>query len=232
MPGPKASEETRREQIVSAAYEVALRTGIDGVTLRAVAAKAKLSHGLVVFYFKQKHQLISALLDRVLTTTAMLQVTGDVARMPRVPPRLGARIRQELSRLSRDSRDLVLFFEYWALGVRKAAIRRRIGRALERYRAAFRAMGEEMRPIASTNGAGVTPDALAAIAVSLITGYAVQAMIDPDRFDTEAYAAATERLIEELVRVEPRTARDAADPADAASAGNVLPARVARRRRT
>jgi len=94
MPGPKASEETRREQIVSAAYEVALRTGIDGVTLRAVAAKAKLSHGLVVFYFKQKHQLISALLDRVLTTTAMLQVTGDVARMPRVPPRLGARIRQ------------------------------------------------------------------------------------------------------------------------------------------
>jgi len=127
---------------------------------------------------------------------------------------------------------LVLFFEYWALGVRKAAIRRRIGRALERYRAAFRAMGEEMRPIASTNGAGVTPDALAAIAVSLITGYAVQAMIDPDRFDTEAYAAATERLIEELVRVEPRTARDAADPADAASAGNVLPARVARRRRT
>jgi len=232
MPGPKASEETRREQIVSAAYEVALRTGIDGVTLRAVAAKAKLSHGLVVFYFKQKHQLISALLDRVLTTTAMLQVTGDVARMPHVPPRLGARIRQELGRLSRDSRDLVLFFEYWALGVRKAAIRRRIGGALERYRAAFRAMGEEMRPIASTNGAGVTPDALAAIAVSLITGYAVQAMIDPDRFDTEAYAAATERLIEELVRVEPRTARDAADPADAASAGNVLPARVARRRRT
>ena len=61
MPGQKAAEATRREQILKAAYEVALRRGIDGLTVRAVAARARLSHGLVLFHFKRKDQLGLAL---------------------------------------------------------------------------------------------------------------------------------------------------------------------------
>lgn len=202
MPGPRAPEEARREQILSAAYAVALRTGIDGVTLRSVAAEAKLSHGLVAFYFKRKDQLIGALLDRVLATTAMLHVSEDVARIPYAPERLGALLRQELARFSRNPRGMRLFFEYWALGVRQAAIRRRIGAALDRYRAAFRAMAAEMLPPESAadepRGARVTPDALAAVAVSLVNGCAVQAMIDPGHFDTEAYFAAVQGLLDGL----------------------------------
>jgi TetR/AcrR family transcriptional repressor of bet genes len=198
MPGSRAPEEARREQILNAAYEVALRRGIDGVTLRSVATQAKLSHGLVVFYFKHKDRLIGALLDRVLATTAMLHVSEDVARIPRAPERLGALLRQELSRLSRDPRGLRLFFEYWALGVRQAAIRRRIGAALERYREAFRAMAEELVPADAPHGTDVTPDALAAVAVSLINGCAVQAMIDPEHFDTGEYLTAVQALIERL----------------------------------
>ena len=72
MPGHKATEATRREQILKAAYEVALRRGIDGLTVRAVAARARLSHGLVLFHFKRKDQLGLALLDRVLATTLSL----------------------------------------------------------------------------------------------------------------------------------------------------------------
>jgi TetR/AcrR family transcriptional repressor of bet genes len=198
MPGPRAPEAARREQILNAAYHVALRAGIDGVTLRAVAAEAKLSHGLVVFYFKHKDRLIGALLDRVLATTAMLHVSEDVARIPQASERLGGLLRQELGRLSRDPRGLRLFFEYWALGVRQTAIRRRIGAALERYRAAFRAMAEELLPTEASHGTDVTPDALAAVAVSLINGCAVQAMIDPHHFDTRAYLAAVQGLIERL----------------------------------
>jgi TetR/AcrR family transcriptional regulator, transcriptional repressor of bet genes len=198
MPGSRASQEARREQILSAAYEVALRAGIDGVTLRSVATQAKLSHGLVVFYFKQRDRLIAALLDRVLATTAMVHISEDVARIPHASERLGALLRQELGRLSRDPRDIRLFFEYWALGVRQAAIRRRIGAALERYRAAFRAMAEDLLPAEESHGTDVTPDALAALAVSLIEGYAVQTMIDPHLVDTGAYLAAAQGLIERL----------------------------------
>jgi TetR/AcrR family transcriptional repressor of bet genes len=198
MPGQRAPEEERREQILRAAYAVALREGIDCVTLRAVAAEAGLSHGLVVFYYKQKDQLIDALLDRVLATTAMLDFSADVARLPLTPGRLGAVVRQELTRLSREPRDIRLFFEYWALGVRQAAIRRKIGAALGRYRAAFEALAEETMPPEGRRASDVTPAALAAVAVSLITGCAVQAMSDPERFDTGAYLAAAQGLIERL----------------------------------
>lgn len=198
MPGRKAPEEARREQIVSAAYRVALRTGVAGVTLRAVAAEAGLSHGLVVFYFKGKDQLIAAVLDRVLATTAMLHMSEDVARIPHAAERLGALLRQELVRLAGDPRGLRLFFEYWALGVRQVAVRRKIGAALERYRAAFGAIAEEMLPADAAPGPDITPETLAAVAVSLINGFAVQAMIDPDRFDTRAYLAAVQGLIDRL----------------------------------
>jgi AcrR family transcriptional regulator len=199
MPGRRAPEEARREQILTAAYKVALRMGIGGVTLRAVAAEAKLSHGLVVFYFRQKDQLVGVLLDRVLATTAMLHVSEDVARIPHAPDRLRALLQQELGRLFRDPRGVRLFFEYWALGVRQPAIRRRIAAALDRYRAAFRSLAVEMLPPEGADGADVTPDALAAVAVSLINGCAVQALSDPERFDTATYLAAVNGILERLV---------------------------------
>lgn len=200
MPGRRAPEDTRREQIIAAAHAVALRVGIDGLTLRAVAAEANLSHGLVVFYFKKKDQLVGAVLDRVLSTTAMLHVSEDVARLPSAPDRLLALLRQETARFAREPRDIRLFFEYWALGVRETAIRRKIGAALERYRAAFELLAEDMVAAAEEDALAprVAPAALAAVAVSLITGYAVQAMSDPKRFDAAGYLAAAQALVERL----------------------------------
>lgn len=222
MPGQRAPEQERREQIVSAAYAVALRTGIAEVTLRAVAAQAGLSHGLLLFHFKRKDEIIGALLDRVLATTAMLHLSEEalsksVARLPRAPDRLGALLRHELERLSVDPRGMRLFFEYWALGVRHTAIRQKIASALERYRAAFRSVAAEVvaaggpRPTAASSGAvtsdALTPDALAAVAVSLINGCAVQMMIDPERFDTAAYLAAVQGLVGTLAPAAPARVR-------------------------
>jgi AcrR family transcriptional regulator len=82
MPGQKANEATRREQILKAAYEVALRRGIDGLTVRAVAARARLSHGLVLFHFKRKDQLGLALLDRVLAMTLSLRMPDEIRAIP------------------------------------------------------------------------------------------------------------------------------------------------------
>ncbi|MEO6878982.1 MAG: TetR family transcriptional regulator, partial [Gemmatimonadaceae bacterium] len=72
MPGRKASEDSRRLQILRAAYDVGARRGLAGLTVRHVAAKADLSTGLVLFHFKAKEQLLIALLDFVLETTTVL----------------------------------------------------------------------------------------------------------------------------------------------------------------
>jgi len=195
MPGRKAPEATRRDQILKAAYEVALGKGIDGLTMRAVAARAKLSHGLVHFHFKDKAQLVSALLDRVLATTTVLHVPAVIAHIPRAQDRLRALVRQEMDRLAKEPRGIRLFFEYWALGTRHAPTRARISAQLDRYRAGFRTMTAEMVQAAPARGAGVTADGLAAVAVSFVNGCAVQAMIDPVNFDVEQYLAAVECIL-------------------------------------
>ena len=70
----RAPMDVRRGQIVEAAFEVASREGIGGLTIRAVAAEAGLSHALVVHYFERKERLVHALLDWLIETTSVLRV--------------------------------------------------------------------------------------------------------------------------------------------------------------
>src|SRR5919107_1537198 len=94
MPGQKATEAARREQILNAVH--------------AVAARAHLSHGLVLFHFKRKDQLGLALLDRVLASTVSLQVPNDIAALPRSRDRLQALLRHEIKRFAEEPRRIRL----------------------------------------------------------------------------------------------------------------------------
>lgn len=198
MPGKKAPEGARREQILAAAYQVASHKGIDGVTVRAVAAKAKLSHGLVLFHFKRKDQLLAALLDRLLATTSELHATPAITGIRAPLERLRALLRQEMDRMGNDPRRVRLFYDFWVLGTRNAAVGARIAAELERYRSAFRAIIEEVIRSNPLRFAHVTTNGLAAVIVSFINGCAVQAMIDPKHFDIEEYLAAAQGLLGQL----------------------------------
>lgn len=198
MPGQKASEEARRTQILRAAYEVAGRNGLDGLTVRLVASKARLSSGLVLFHFKAKEQLLIALLDYVLETTTVLHVTEDIARIPSPLDRLIALLQREMNRLSSEPKRIRIFFDFWAKGVRNPLIRAKMQAELDRYREAFRPMAEEVLAAEPDRFAHVTPEGLAAVAVSFIKGCAVQAMIDPDQFDIEEYLTAAQALVGQL----------------------------------
>jgi AcrR family transcriptional regulator len=195
MPGQKAAEAIRREEILRAAHEVALRRGIDGLTVRAVAARARLSHSLVLFHFKRKEQLGLALLDRVLATTVPPGTPDAISAIPDPRERFLALLRREMQRLSAEPRRVRLLLEYWARGAHNALIRKKILVGLEEYRAVFRSLAAEaMGPLAGRTGP-VTPDGVAAGAVSLIIGYPVQAMIDAERLDRREYFAAAEYLL-------------------------------------
>ena len=206
MPGQKAPEEHRRKDILRAAYDVAARHGVEAVTVRAVASRAAVSHGTVLFHFNRRDQLIASLLDSVLDATTVLRVPDDVERLTRATERLRALLRAEMVRLSSDPRDFRLFLEYWALGVRNAAIRRKVSAALDGYREAFRAVAEDFtHGRASTRrrvpkraqelGSG-TPDGVAAVAVSLIHGCALQAVIDPRAFSVQQHFDTAARMLD------------------------------------
>jgi TetR/AcrR family transcriptional repressor of bet genes len=57
-PPRKASRESRREQLIEATVEVLAESGFARTTLKEVAAKAGLSHGLVNFHFRSKDALL------------------------------------------------------------------------------------------------------------------------------------------------------------------------------
>jgi AcrR family transcriptional regulator len=200
MPGRKASEETRREQIIKAAYDVARRKGLEGLTVRLVASKAHLSTGLVLFHFKSRDQLIVALLDWLLATTTVLHIGPEIRAIAAPLERLLALLRQEMDRLSREPGRLRLFFEFWVIGGRHSEIGTKMRAELARYREAFRPMAGEVLEAEPERFSHVTADGLAAVAVSFIKGCAVQAMIDPDHFDIREYLEAAEALLGQLGR--------------------------------
>lgn len=191
-------EEVRREQILLAAFEVAGREGIGGLTVRAVAAEAGISHALVLFHFGRKERLVAELMDWVIGGTAVLHISEDIARFPHARDRLHALLQQEMSRLSNQPKQTRLFLEFWAMGAREERIRTQISAELERYRSAFRAVMEEMLLSEPAAFAGATADGLAAVAVSWIHGCAVQAMIDPVHFDTDEYLTAVRGMVGRL----------------------------------
>jgi TetR/AcrR family transcriptional repressor of bet genes len=196
VPGTKAAEAERRDQMLRAAAQVAAKRGLSGLTIRNVALRAQLSTGLVLFHFGSKDGLVLALLDWMLETTTVLHVGPEIASIAPPLERLLALIRQEMVRLSSEPARIRLFFDFWSAGMWNRAIRTRMQRELDRYREAFRPMAAEVLSAEPDRFPGVTADGLAAVAVSFIKGCAVQAMIEPD-LDLAEFLTAVEGLIEQ-----------------------------------
>jgi AcrR family transcriptional regulator len=198
MPGRKAPEADRKEQILKAALRIAARDGLKGLTIRSVAAEAGLSSGLVLFHFSSKDALLSAALEVLLETTAVLKVGHNIARIPPSLDRLLALLRQEMERLARDPWRIRLFFEYWVLGTRHPVIRRRIRAQLAAYRRAFLPLAAGVLAAEPERFAGVTAQGLATVSVGLVKGCAFQAVIDLKHFDIGQFVLAAEALMEHL----------------------------------
>ena len=206
MVGRKSSEESRREDILRAAYDVAARQGLEALTLRAVAARADVSHGTGLFPFKRKHALVRTLLERVLYATAVLRVPDTIRQITRPSERMHALLRAEMERLSADPRHFRLFLEYWTIGVRSAKVRQRVRLALEAYRAAFKEIAAEVvnAELSQAPARGrqandpVTVDGVAAVAVSLVHGCALQGVIDPKGFAVHQHFDAAAQMLDRL----------------------------------
>jgi AcrR family transcriptional regulator len=190
MPGQKLAEQTRRGSILRAAHFVALRHGIGAITVRAVADRAGVSHGTVLFHFKRKSELVSALLDRILIATAVLRAGKSVAGKAGPSESLHAMVRAEIERLTSKPRHFRLFLEYLTVGLRREGIRRKIGVALDSYRSGFRDLAQGVvdatGPYAADSSQEVvgvvrpTAEGFAAVTVSFIHGAALHASTSID----------------------------------------------------
>ncbi|MBR9989327.1 MAG: TetR family transcriptional regulator C-terminal domain-containing protein [Gemmatimonadetes bacterium] len=198
MPGQKAAEADRQDQILTAAMDVATRHGLEGLTIRRVASEAGLSHGLVHFHFKSKAELLVALLDRLFTDTAAFIVGPEIAGISAPLQRLMALLQQEMRRITSDRARIHLFFDFWLMGTRHPRIRARMRAELARYREAFRPMVDEVLRSEPHRFENVTAEALSAVVVAFIKGSAVQAVIDPRGLDVTQFTAAAHALLSQM----------------------------------
>lgn len=193
MARQRSTESARREQILDAAFRVAARDRLDGLTVRRVAKEAKLSSGLVFFYFKTKDALLVALLEWLLDRTIVMRTDEGVLSLPTPRERFLARLRKAVESVDRERVQVELFFDFWVMGTRHPEVREKLRSALDRYREVFRPLLIEV--LRHDSIPGVTAESLAAVCVSFVEGCAVQAIMDPDNFDVESFMACVEALI-------------------------------------
>src|SRR5512141_1120965 len=193
MPGTKLAEEVRREQILQAAFEIASKGGLAAITIRGVAQRADASSGLVSFHFESREGLADALLDRLLSNTAQLEIAPDIQKIDNPLERLMAVLRQEMLRLADPARMRVIS-EFWISGIWDRRVRLRMQRALDRYRHGFLPLAKEAIKAEPTRFEGITADSLAAVAVGFIKGCAVQSFVDP-KLNVEEFVRVAEQLL-------------------------------------
>lgn len=112
-----------------------------------------------------------------------------------------------MARLSTEPARNRLFFEFWNEGMWNRAVRVRMQRDLDRYRAAFLPLAAAVIETEPERFAGVHPADLAAVAVSFIKGCALQSMVEPE-LDVDGFLRAAETL---LASPSPSSVRQAAD---------------------
>ncbi|MDP9397259.1 MAG: TetR/AcrR family transcriptional regulator, partial [Actinomycetota bacterium] len=182
MPGSKAPEEQRREELLDAAFRVAARTGLGSLTAAEVAREAGLSKGLVFFHFVSKDGLLLALLDRLVSWAL------DVPSPDRTPAaRLLAGLAGEAGFNEEDRARVDLLLQYVVLAARAPELRDRAAEGLQHYREALRQPAEDLlrhtpaAPGPTAPDPAATAPGLAALATAVVIGSAVQAFLD-DRF--------------------------------------------------
>lgn len=185
MPGKKASEESRREQIVQAAFRVAMREGLEQLTIRQVAAEAGLSNGLVFFHFQSKEVLLLTLLDYLLAELFEIWPIPENVSPARQLLSWFQSDLQDLSQYEQGHDELQLFFSYWALAAHDPTIAERIKGAQERSRQMLLPIAQAVIESEPERFRHVTPEELVTVALAITQGSALQSLLSNQRVDGE-----------------------------------------------
>jgi TetR/AcrR family transcriptional regulator, transcriptional repressor of bet genes len=193
MPGKKASEEARREQIVQAALRVAMREDLEQLTIRQVAAEAGLSTGLVFFHFKSKEVLLLALLDRLLES---LYESWSVSETQSSMERLLAWLQFDLQDLAQDEQGhMKLFLSYWMLAARDPIIDARMKDALARSRQTLLPLVQAVIDNEPQRFRQVTAEGLISVVLAITQGIALQSLLSNQRVDVAQVLPAIRALL-------------------------------------
>jgi len=170
----------RREQIVRATIRCLARDGYSGLTLKTVAREARVSQGILHYYFADKRAILVAALAAVMADLDR-RVVAAQARGPREPR---ARLRALLTAclvMAAEAREFwVVFVEFWGEMMHDRRLRE-INAAL--YRRMRRQIGALVaQGVEAGTFRRVDVVQAAAVVLALVDGVSLQLTFDPKAF--------------------------------------------------
>jgi TetR/AcrR family transcriptional regulator, transcriptional repressor of bet genes len=184
----------RREQIVRATIRCLARDGYAGLTMKRVAAEARLSQGILHYYFADKRTILAAAALRV-SADLDRRVAAEARGARGARGRLRALVRACLDVAARDREFWTVFIELWGESLHDRALAAVNARTYARFR---RLIAAGIRKgVAEGKLRRVRPESAAAVVLALLDGLSLQ-----HTFDRRALPrAAAERLCEDVLWV-------------------------------
>lgn len=196
-PRPNVSAE-RKSQIVSAAVEVFTEKGFDEARMDDIALKTGLSKGTLYLYFKNKDDLIMAILDRIFQ-----QEFSKLERLNRVELSAVEAIREFTQLMASEVNALLrlipIFYQFLALAFRSRYVQSALQRYLNRYINFLIPIIQ--RGIDSGEFRAVDPDEVAVAMGAIIEGTILLWVYDRNAIDPERHIQSGIQLLLEGIMV-------------------------------
>jgi TetR/AcrR family transcriptional repressor of bet genes len=108
-----AIKEVRREQLIVATIDCIARKGFSELTLAEVAETAKLSTGIVNFYFKSKDALLNATLAHMVGEYRRTWRANVEAAPPSPAAKITAMLEGDFQRLVANRKAVTVWYAFW-----------------------------------------------------------------------------------------------------------------------
>jgi AcrR family transcriptional regulator len=181
-PRPDVSLE-RQEQILDAAEKVFSERGLSGARMDDIVNESGLSKGALYWYYKSKHAVILALMERVLERE-LKQATKLVDSSGTSGERLQILMRITLSDIAGLGRLLPLAYEFLAMASRRKAVRQAMAEYYQRYAALLSAIIQQ--GIDSGEFAELDVEQAALSTIAMLEGLALVWFVAPEVTDIKS----------------------------------------------
>jgi len=190
-------------RILDAACDLIATDGIDEVRIARVAQRAGASTALVHHYFSTREELLEQALIHSFERAGDDRF-GDEGERERgsASEELALAIRESLPAPGEQEREWVLWVELWLRAVREPALRPVATRLYARYREWLTAVirkGVESGEF----DVGLDVEATADVAMALLDGAGVRALLDDPGMDVDAARALVGRTLAPILGIEP-----------------------------
>jgi AcrR family transcriptional regulator len=172
--GRKSNAPQRRQQIIWALYDCLTEKGHEKVTVKEIAARAKLPPGIIHYYFKSKDDIVSSLAEGIVDKYSRL-LDKRLAEAATAGLRIEFAIDFIVDTLIFNYPLNRVFYNLIQMTFERKALGKVVKKMFKDYR-------QRLADVFREAGAGQESPFLGAALVALTEGFSAQLMIDPEAF--------------------------------------------------